>query len=101
MTELCRQLERELDVTDALLTERNRVLDAIPRCEVHGAQCVPHAIEWIRAAQSASGPTREQVESLIKRIDDAMAFGMTGRDALPNLLRDCLAMLAAVGGNAK
>lgn len=44
------QLVEELRITDALLTERNRVLDAIPPCPVHGMQCVPHALEWVAGA---------------------------------------------------
>ena len=39
-------LKHELEVTDELLNERQRVLDAIPECQSHGS-CVPHAIEWI------------------------------------------------------
>ena len=39
-------LKHELEITDKLLEERQRVLDAIPECKVHGS-CVPHAIEWI------------------------------------------------------
>jgi len=39
-------LKKELTVTEQLLEERQRVLDAIPECKTHGA-CVPHAIEWI------------------------------------------------------
>jgi hypothetical protein len=39
-------IQHELDVTNSLLQERQRVLDAIPECKVHGA-CVPHAIDWI------------------------------------------------------
>lgn len=42
----CADLKHELEVTDQLLDERQRVLDAIPECESHG-KCVPHAIEWI------------------------------------------------------
>lgn len=45
-------LAEELAVTDALLAERQRVLDAIPECPVHGA-CVPHALEWIEEAKRA------------------------------------------------
>ena len=44
------ELEDELRVTDHLLSERQRVLDAIPECEVHGP-CVPHALEWIEKAK--------------------------------------------------
>jgi hypothetical protein len=40
------RLTSELKVTDELLAERQRVLDAIPECEPHGA-CVPNALEWI------------------------------------------------------
>ena len=40
-------LEEELRITDKLLAERNRLLEAIPPCPMHGSQCVPHALEWI------------------------------------------------------
>ena len=39
-------LKHELEVTDKLLEEIQRVLDAIPECPSHG-KCVPHALEWI------------------------------------------------------
>ncbi|WP_417832788.1 hypothetical protein, partial [Terasakiella sp.] len=40
------ELSKELEVTDLLLNERQKVLDAIPECNLHG-KCVPHALEWI------------------------------------------------------
>jgi len=40
------ELVKELEVTNKLLNERQRVLDTIPACHAHGA-CVPHAIDWI------------------------------------------------------
>lgn len=40
------ELLQELEVMEKLLNERQRVLDAIPKCPTHGS-CVPHAIEWI------------------------------------------------------
>lgn len=46
------RLKAELAVTDPLLNERQRVLDAVPPCPAHGS-CVPHALEWI-AQQSAA-----------------------------------------------
>jgi hypothetical protein len=45
-------LQQELAVTNKLLDERNRLLDAIPECPVHGRQCVPHAIEWVKERES-------------------------------------------------
>lgn len=45
-------LRKELDVTDELLADRQRVLDAIPECPAHGP-CVPHALEWIERAKVA------------------------------------------------
>ena len=39
--------DNELYVTEQLLEERQRVLDAIPECPAHGRNCVPHAIDWI------------------------------------------------------
>ena len=41
-------LPRELEITEDLLKERNRVLDAIPSCPSHGSQCIPHALDWIK-----------------------------------------------------
>lgn len=34
-------------VLEKLITERDRLLDAVPRCPEHGPGCVPHAIEWV------------------------------------------------------
>ena len=47
--EKCEKLKEELRVTEEILTERNRLLEAIPECSVHGKQCVPHAIQWVQA----------------------------------------------------
>ena len=44
-------LERELIVTESLLNERQKLLDAIPECGLHG-KCVPHALEWIEKAKA-------------------------------------------------
>lgn len=41
-------LKNELDITNSILRERQKLLDAIPECEVHG-KCVPHAIEWVES----------------------------------------------------
>ena len=43
--------EALLKVTDSILNERQRLLDAIPECPAHGA-CVPHALEWIEKAKA-------------------------------------------------
>jgi len=48
-------LRQELDITDKLLAERERVLRAIPECPAHGPSCVPHALEWIERAKAALG----------------------------------------------
>lgn len=42
-------LQEELRITDKLIEERNRVMEAIPPCPNHGSQCVPHALEWVEA----------------------------------------------------
>lgn len=39
-------IKKELEITDYLLAENKKVLDAIPQCPIHG-NCNPHAIEWI------------------------------------------------------
>jgi hypothetical protein len=53
-------LQQELAVTNKLLDERNRLLDAIPECPQHGRQCVPHAIEWVQ--KRATVPPSPDVE---------------------------------------
>ncbi len=40
-------LESQIYILEKLLNERNRVIDAIPECPVHGPQCIPHALEWL------------------------------------------------------
>jgi len=56
------QLKEELRITDALLLERNKVLDAIPPCPEHGAQCVPHALAWIEMAKGIIAAATELPE---------------------------------------
>lgn len=40
-------VRKELKVTEELLNDRQRVVDAIPECPTHGANCVPHALAWV------------------------------------------------------
>jgi len=47
-------LIEDLNVTNTLYEERQRVLDVIPKCPVHG-KCVPYAIEWIENAKQHCG----------------------------------------------
>lgn len=42
---------KELETTEWLLEERQKILDAIPECEVHG-KCVPHALDWVEMKKS-------------------------------------------------
>ena len=44
-------LRNELRVTNELLNSRMKVMAAIPECELHGSNCVRHAIEWINDAK--------------------------------------------------
>ena len=41
------KVKHELKITEQILSERQRVLDAIPECPIHGGNCVPYALEWI------------------------------------------------------
>lgn len=56
-------LEKELEVTDQLLAERDRLLEAIPPCPIHG-KCVPHAIEWVEE-QKTGGKTMKDAHNVI------------------------------------
>jgi hypothetical protein len=44
------RLKAELEVTNGLLEERDKLLRAIPECDIHGP-CIPHAMEWIAEAR--------------------------------------------------
>ena len=46
------ELKEELLVAEKLLEQRQRVLNAIPDCPTHGANCVPHAVEWVHQAKT-------------------------------------------------
>lgn len=46
-------LRRELRVTEGILNDRTRVLEAIPECRSHGRTCIPHAIQWIEEAKKS------------------------------------------------
>lgn len=54
------KLQENLDVSDKIITERNRLLDAL-LCPVHG-QCVPHALEQIAKLQKQNQVYREALE---------------------------------------
>ena len=54
LNKMMEDVKHELKVTEKLLIERQRVLDAIPDCPTHGGNCVPHAIEWIEKQKLAS-----------------------------------------------
>jgi hypothetical protein len=51
LTDRVAELEREVDVDNKLLAERDRLLEAIPACDAHGDKCIPAAIEWVGAAR--------------------------------------------------
>jgi hypothetical protein len=44
------ELSAEVSVSNGLLRDRQKVLDAIPECVAHGS-CVPHALDWIDSAK--------------------------------------------------
>jgi hypothetical protein len=55
------QTREELRIMEALLNERQKVLDAIPECKEHG-KCVPHALEWIEKQKTPNPATDEALE---------------------------------------
>lgn len=54
--ELLFNLEAEWKRSVDLLKERDRLLDAVPECPVHGKGCVPHAIEWVNSRKGIHTP---------------------------------------------
>lgn len=43
-----KDLEEELSIIEKLLEERNKLLTTIPACPLHGNECVPFAIDWVK-----------------------------------------------------
>lgn len=74
-------LRQELDVTDKLFLERNRVLRAIPECEPHGP-CVPHALEWIEKAKSISMDTETAIRDYHFALDSREHGGVAQDKAI-------------------
>lgn len=80
------ELEREVEVDERLLDERNRVLDAIPECAAHGGQCVPHALDWIACAKGHEARL-EACERSRKRLSDRAYDAEAQRDVLAGVVR--------------
>ena len=67
------QLQKEIALDDALIAERDRVLNAIP-CLAHGP-CVPHALEW--------SEKKKKDESRLARVREArIGMDFVAREAL-------------------
>lgn len=63
------ELRAELEVTNKLLDERNRLLGHIPGCGVHGA-CIPHAIEWVQAFKDLEAQRDRLLKMLLLVLPD-------------------------------
>lgn len=53
LCEIIESLTSKLKTTDEILEDRYQVMRAIPECEAHGWNCVPHALEWVERAKAA------------------------------------------------
>lgn len=69
-------MAEELAISDRIIAERGRLLEAIPACPRHGDQCVPHAIEIVEQWKKMQGPGRpmsrtekEAITAVIMRDD--------------------------------
>lgn len=76
MEEMFLARSEELKITDQILYDRSKLLIAIPECEVHGSECIPHAIEWIGESIEIRKKYQEQEE-----ISDRMEAGLQAIDA--------------------
>lgn len=64
----CEELKKELELNEKLLSERNKVLKAIPDCEQHGGGCVPNALIWISDSKIARDENDRLKNELGKKI---------------------------------
>lgn len=95
ISETVDKLKQELEVTEKLLNERQRVSDAIPECKAHRS-CVPHAIEWIEEMKSKElsnktdsiGVSIEQIFQIQKTINEIKNSTTSASEFLFSLLKD-------------
>lgn len=78
-------MREELTVTDKLLADRQRVIDAIPECPDHGTNCVPHALEWVRRAITGTEAAVAAEREACAKPTEAME--LAGMRALRNTYR--------------
>jgi hypothetical protein len=63
------QLKDEVAIGDRIITERDRLLAAIPECGPHG-QCVPHAIEWVERMKDENEALRKALTTIREESHD-------------------------------
>jgi len=88
--------KEELAITDKLLIERERVLNAIPECPPHGKGCVPHALEWIakrHAIHCADGEFLRWIHARLVKVH--------GENELVDYMQKLSAIIATVEGKTK
>lgn len=61
--QLFHDMQEEIKVDRVLLADKKRLLDEIPGCEVHGDDCVPHAIDWVRERKTERAALLERIRS--------------------------------------
>lgn len=81
------RLREEVEVSDRIIAERQRLLDAFPECEAHG-RCVPHAIEYLARLtaerdeavmrfMTSQDTVRDQHEVQRKNIEECVRLGQS------------------------
>lgn len=79
---LLAEAAEELDITNKLLAERERVLNAIPECPTHGSMCVPHALDWVEASKRKIDNLVANCEAYACEMADAKLAGFETAQAL-------------------
>ena len=82
------ELKNELKVTEELLKDRQRVLDAIPECKIHGS-CIPNAIEWIEKMKNKDCPTNTEEMGIVNIRKGADTYSEYRGRMLYAEVRDC------------
>ena len=75
------ELEEEVRIDNKLITERDKLLNAIPECSVHG-KCVPHALEWISERKSKLSHEKRISEYLASKLVKKVMPGYSVDDIL-------------------
>lgn len=97
---LVAELREHIEVDEKLLRHRAELLAAIPPCAEHGAECVPHAIQWVEWAKESDARWSRMLSKRVE-VEQMMFDAARGKRPMPGAqeLREWALRLGQSGGD--